>query len=84
MRLNVLELKRIAAKSVNADNCSSTIKIAEGNSNKVFQLVMDDGRAVVVPIPHPNAGPPFPTIASEVASMDFVRIYQSFNLECVN
>lgn len=72
-RFNVSELKKIAAKSVGAGACVSISKLAEGGSNKVFRLMMDDGSIVIARIPNPNAGPPFKTTASEVATMDFVR-----------
>ena len=47
-------------------------KLGEGSLNKVFRLVMDSGLVVIARIPNPNAGPPFNTTASEVATMDFV------------
>jgi hypothetical protein len=71
-RFNVSELKRIAAKSVGAHTCVSISKPAEGGSNKIFRLVMNDGSTVIARIPNPNAGPAFKTTASEVATMDFV------------
>jgi hypothetical protein len=71
-RFSVSELKRIAAKSIGAQTCVSISKLAEGGFNKVFRLVMDDGTVVIARIPNPNAGPPFRTTASEVATMDFV------------
>lgn len=71
-RFSVPELKNIAAKSVGAQTCLSISKLAEGGFNKVFRLVMDDGTIVIARIPNPNAGPPFKTTASEVATMDFV------------
>ncbi|KAH3976280.1 hypothetical protein HBH52_118710 [Parastagonospora nodorum] len=72
-RFNVSELKIIAAKSIGAQTCVSISKLAEGGFNKVFRLVMDDGTIVIARIPNPNAGPPFKTTASEVATMDFAR-----------
>lgn len=48
------------------------LKISEGQYNKVFQLTMDDGREVIAKLPNPNAGRPYFTTASEVATMDFV------------
>jgi hypothetical protein len=69
---NVAELKKIAAKTTRTQTCASISKLAEGGFNKVFRLVMDDGTVVVARIPNPNAGPPFKTTASEVATMDFV------------
>ncbi|RYP57608.1 hypothetical protein DL769_009386 [Monosporascus sp. CRB-8-3] len=68
------ELQKVAAKSVGAEKCSSMVKLAEGGFNKVFRLVLDDGSAVIARIPNPNAGSPRWTTASEVATMDFVRI----------
>jgi hypothetical protein len=47
-------------------------KLAEGGLHKVFRLVVDNGTIVIARIPNPNAGPPFKTTASEVATMDFV------------
>ena len=72
-RFNVPELQNIAVKSVGAQTCVSMIKLAEGGSNKVFRLIMDDGSIVIARIPYPNPGPTFRTTASEVATMDFVR-----------
>lgn len=34
---------------------------------------MEDGRRTIAKIPHPNAGPPVYTTASEVATMEFAR-----------
>lgn len=53
--------------------CVSISKLAEGGFNRVFRLIMDDGSVAIARIPNPNAGPPFKTTASEVATMDFVR-----------
>lgn len=75
---NVRELQRAAAKSVGAQACVSISKLAEGGFNKVFRLVMDNGSVVIARIPNPNAGPPFKTTASEVATMDFVRSFDYF------
>ena len=66
-------LQRVAAESIGPNrSCVSMQKLAEGGYNKVFRLVMDDGKAVIARIPNPNAGPRFYTTASEVATMDFV------------
>jgi hypothetical protein len=69
---NVPELQNVAAKAVGSDSCVSMIKLAEGGYNKVFRLLMDDGKTVIVRIPNPNAGPAFYTTASEVAMMELV------------
>ncbi|KAE8146569.1 kinase-like domain-containing protein [Aspergillus avenaceus] len=70
---NVSELRKIAAKATGSDYCVSMTKLAEGNYNKVFRLVMSDGNVVLARIPNPNAGPPFYTTASEVATTELVR-----------
>jgi len=71
-RFNVLELQNAAANAIGLRNCTKISKIGEGNFNKVFKLTMDDESVVIARIPHPNAGPPIITTASEVATMDFV------------
>ncbi|KKZ65771.1 hypothetical protein EMCG_08420 [[Emmonsia] crescens] len=70
---NVLELQRIAARSVGANKCVAMIKLAEGSFNKTFRLTMDDGSTAIARLPHPIAGPKYYTTASEVATMDFAR-----------
>lgn len=72
-QFNVQELKRVAARSVMAEVCVSMTKLAEGGFNKVFRLLMNDGKAVIARLPNPKAGPSFRTTASEVATMDLVR-----------
>ena len=42
--------------------------------NEAFVLTMDDGQRVIGKVPNPNAGISYLTTASEVATMDFVRL----------
>ncbi|OKP10478.1 Altered inheritance of mitochondria protein 9, mitochondrial [Penicillium subrubescens] len=70
---NVAGLQGLAARAVGSGGCVSMTKLAEGGFNKVFRLVMDDGKSVLARIPNPNAGPSFYTTASEVATMEFAR-----------
>lgn len=70
---NVDELKRAACRALDSSSCTSLEKIGEGGFNKVYRLVMQDGRTAIARIPHPNAGPEHLTTASEVATMDFAR-----------
>ncbi|KAH7386943.1 kinase-like domain-containing protein [Phaeosphaeria sp. MPI-PUGE-AT-0046c] len=72
-RFNVLELQNAAINVLGARNCSKMSKIGEGNFNKIFKLTMDDQSVIIARIPHPNAGPPTVTTASEVATIDFAR-----------
>jgi len=76
---NVQELQRVAAESVGAQSCVSITKLAEGGYNKVFRLVMDNGSVAIARIPNPHAGPAYRTTASEVATMDFVRLSSSIS-----
>lgn len=47
-------------------------KCLEGQFNKAFLLTMNNGEEVLAKIPNPNAGSAFHTIASEVATRQFV------------
>jgi hypothetical protein len=70
----VNELARLAASSVGARACVNVEKCADGTYNKTFVLTMDDGQRVIGKVPNPNAGISHLTTASEVATMDFVRL----------
>ncbi|KAJ5445860.1 hypothetical protein N7491_001942 [Penicillium cf. griseofulvum] len=70
---DVAELQSLAAKAVRSDSCISITKLAEGGYNKVFRLIMDDGKRVLARIPNSNAGPAFYSTASEVATMELAR-----------
>jgi hypothetical protein len=75
---NVAELQRVAAKSVGSKSCASMTKLAEGQYNKDFRLVMNDGKVVIARLPNPNTVPSFYATASEVATMEFVRVPSVF------
>lgn len=49
------------------------VKCIKGQYNKVFLMTMDNGAEAIAKIPNPNADPSFYTVASEVATRDFVR-----------
>ncbi|KAM5447484.1 hypothetical protein MaudCBS49596_005995 [Microsporum audouinii] len=67
------ELASAAARSVDAARCINIQRCPDGLYNKAFILTMDNGKEIVAKIPNPNAGAPYYTIASEVATMDFAR-----------
>ncbi|KAJ5471860.1 hypothetical protein N7539_008803 [Penicillium diatomitis] len=73
--LNVAQLQTLASQATGSDGCASITKLAEGGFNKVFRLQMNDGKAILARIPNPDAGPPFYTTASEVATMEFVSLF---------
>jgi hypothetical protein len=74
IRFNMNELVRIATESVGAKDCVAVEKCPDGMYNKSFVLTMDEGQEVIVKVPNPNAGIPYFTTASEVATMDFVSV----------
>ncbi|EFQ97421.1 phosphotransferase enzyme family protein [Nannizzia gypsea CBS 118893] len=75
VKFNMTELVRAAAISQGCDisSCVKVEKLPEGDHNKVFLITLHDGRQVVAKVPNRNAGLPFFTTASEVATMDFGR-----------
>lgn len=72
-RFDVPSLQQAACQAVGAKQCISLEKIGEGNYNKAYRLIMEDGQKVIAKIPHPNAEPRSLTTASEVANMEFAR-----------
>ena len=56
-RFDILGLQQAACQAVDANHCISLEKIGEGDSNKAYRLVMENGRRVIAKIPHPTAGP---------------------------
>jgi hypothetical protein len=67
-------LMTVAAKTTGSRTSTNLTKLAEGHFNKAFLIQMNDGQEVVAKLPNPNSGFPFWTTASEVATMDFVRL----------
>jgi hypothetical protein len=72
-RFDVSNLRQVACQAAGSAGCVSLEKVGEGNYNKAYRLVLQDGQNIIAKIPHPNAGPSAYTTASEVATMDFAR-----------
>jgi hypothetical protein len=74
---NVDELKEVAAKSVNrsTSDIASFRKVAEGGFNRVFDISMKDGSSVLARLTYPSTLPRRLAVASEVATLDFVRAH---------
>jgi aminoglycoside phosphotransferase (APT) family kinase protein len=72
---NVSELKRLAALAVQqkGDDVVGFEKLAEGGFNRSFVITMRNGFRFVARIPYPVTEPKFLLVASEVATMDFLR-----------
>lgn len=74
VRFNLNALTARAAKCLGQEpaSCVKIEKLPEGNFNKSLLLTMANGSQVIAGVPNPNSGVPHYTIASEVATMDFV------------
>ncbi|KAG5294120.1 phosphotransferase enzyme family protein [Histoplasma capsulatum G186AR] len=72
VKFNVEGLCRTASDIVGAP-CTQVTKLPEGLYNKVFSLKTDTGEELLARIPNPNAGSAREVIASEVATLDFLR-----------
>ncbi|KAF8999017.1 protein kinase subdomain-containing protein PKL/CAK/Fmp29 [Hymenopellis radicata] len=72
---NVDGLCRLAAQSVgrSPDDIVNFAKLAEGGGNRIFLIAMRDGFQMVARIPYPIAVPKYHAVASEVATMAFLR-----------
>ncbi|RAK89144.1 phosphotransferase enzyme family protein [Aspergillus costaricaensis CBS 115574] len=69
---NVSALQQITGQILGTQ-CVAMNKLCEGMFNKVFSLKMADGKEVLARIPNPNAGHPHYIVASEVATLEFLR-----------
>ncbi|RPD53323.1 protein kinase subdomain-containing protein PKL CAK Fmp29 [Lentinus tigrinus ALCF2SS1-7] len=72
---NVDALRRLAAQSVNRkpDDIESLRKLAEGGFNRVFLITMRDGFRMIARIPYSNTVPKYFAVASETATLAFLR-----------
>ena len=70
-----VELCRLAAQSVgrSSQDIDTFVKLAEGGFNRTFLITMHGGFEMIVRIPYPVTVPKFYAIASEVATMRFLR-----------
>lgn len=77
LSFNVNKLKRAAAESVkkSESDVASLRKLAEGGFNRIFEVTMRDGTCVLARLPYPSTLPRRLAVASEVATMDFVRAH---------
>jgi hypothetical protein len=71
------ELRRLAAESVNRspDDIVRLEKLAEGGFNRTFLITMRCGFRMVARIPYPVTIPKYFAVASEVATMTFLRSF---------
>lgn len=72
---NDYELRRLAAQSVGRtlQDVDTMVKLDEGGFNRIFLITMVDGFQMIARIPYPVTEPKFYAVASEVATMAFLR-----------
>lgn len=72
---DVSELSRLVSKSVgrSPDDILRFEKLAEGGFNRVFLITMRDGFRMAARIPYPITTLKYFAVASEVATLDFLR-----------
>ncbi|EFI27472.1 protein kinase subdomain-containing protein PKL/CAK/Fmp29 [Coprinopsis cinerea okayama7 len=81
---NVDALKEAACSALGKSSCTSFEKIAEGSYNKVFRMYFEDGKTAIARIPSLRLlGNASMITASEVATMEFMRLYRSFHIPLV-
>ncbi|KAJ2912896.1 hypothetical protein MD484_g7518, partial [Candolleomyces efflorescens] len=71
------ELRRLAAQSVGRtlQDVDTMEKLDEGGFNRIFLITMHDGFQMIARIPYPVTEPKFYAVASEVATMAFLRAH---------
>lgn len=74
---DVDELRRLAAQSVGRtlQDVDTMEKFDEGGFNRIFLITMHDGFQMIARIPYPVTEPHFYAVASEVATMAFLRAH---------
>ncbi|PGH11882.1 hypothetical protein AJ80_06947 [Polytolypa hystricis UAMH7299] len=73
VKFNVDSLRERGSQVVGA-RCCQISKLSEGLYNKVFSLETENSKEILARIPNPNAGSSCYVFASEVATLDFVRL----------
>ncbi|KAG6851918.1 hypothetical protein C0991_004974 [Blastosporella zonata] len=71
------ELRRLAAQSVGRtlQDVDTMEKLDEGGFNRIFLITMHDGFQMIARVPYPVTQPKFYAVASEVATMAFLRAH---------
>ncbi|PWY90362.1 kinase-like protein [Aspergillus sclerotioniger CBS 115572] len=56
-------------------------KLSEGGFNRVFEATFSDGKHVIARLPYPSTVPEHYTVASEAATLDYLRLHGIFTPE---
>jgi hypothetical protein len=76
LHFDIPALCHAIASSIGSTDVTSLLKIAEGGFNRIFQATCSDGRQVLARLPYPSTAPKHYTVASEVATMEYLQLNQ--------
>ncbi|KAF1962350.1 kinase-like protein [Byssothecium circinans] len=76
LKFDIPALYRTIISSISAKDITSLVKIAEGGFNRIFQATCTDGTQVLARLPYPSTVPRHYTVASEVATLEYLRLKQ--------
>ncbi|KAH6881211.1 kinase-like domain-containing protein [Coprinopsis sp. MPI-PUGE-AT-0042] len=73
---DVDEFMRLAAESVGrrSNEIIDFSKLCEGDNNRIFLLTFNDNFQMIARVPYPVTGPKYYALASEVATMEYLRL----------
>ncbi|RDW79290.1 phosphotransferase family protein [Aspergillus mulundensis] len=77
LKFDAHALHRVMATASNrsATDIVSFSKMAEGGFNRLFEATFNDGHRVIARLPYPATVPEHYTVASEVATLDYLRLH---------
>ncbi|PWY83761.1 hypothetical protein BO94DRAFT_557614 [Aspergillus sclerotioniger CBS 115572] len=77
LKFDVSALKNVAALASGCDPSEVTTfsKLSEGGFNRIFQITFQNGRCVIARLPYPLTVPKYYAVASEVATLDYLRLH---------
>ncbi|KAL5041130.1 hypothetical protein BDW71DRAFT_213297 [Aspergillus fruticulosus] len=64
-----------AAYGHSTSDIISFFKLSEGGFNRLFQATFNDGKQIIARIPYPSTGPEHYAVASEVATLNYLRLH---------
>ncbi|KAE8308649.1 kinase-like protein [Aspergillus transmontanensis] len=73
--VSVLQNVVSAASGHSISDLRTFIKLSEGGFNRVFQATFSDGKCVIARLPYPSTVPEHYTVASEAATLDYLRLH---------
>ncbi|OOF98798.1 hypothetical protein ASPCADRAFT_140162 [Aspergillus carbonarius ITEM 5010] len=77
LKFDVSALKSVVALASGCDpsDIVTFSKLAEGGFNRSFQITFKNGRCVIARLPYPSTVPKGYAVASEVATLDYLRLH---------